>query len=118
MIRTTLITLVTLSACAAPATDPHREVIVVRGTVGDEAPRPALTRVHLAKLGDRLRTQLRRDPGPYAVRVDFDDIPGEDVLENYFLQPHGDGCIGRIDRESLKDLLVREDVVRVQAIRG
>ncbi|MEO0321855.1 MAG: hypothetical protein AAF447_02785 [Myxococcota bacterium] len=117
MTRTFLLTL-GLAACAAPAEDPNREVIVVRGTVGDEAPRPPLNRTHLAKLGDRLRAQLRRDPGPYAVRVDFDDVPTGDVLEAFFLEPLGDGFIGRIDRESLKDLLVREDVVRVQAIRG
>ncbi|MEM1418447.1 MAG: hypothetical protein AAGH15_26365 [Myxococcota bacterium] len=115
-----IIPVLMLSACAAPEADPNHEVVIVRRTVGDEAPpaRARLTRTQLAKLAPELRAELREHRGPYAVRVDFDDAPTHEVLQTFFLRRHGDGFIGRIDRESLKDLIVREDVVRVSALRA
>lgn len=89
------------------------------GTAGAEAPPSELTRAQLGKLDASVRAELSASSdAPIPVRVEFVRLPRADELSEFLLVRYEDVAIGRVPKEMVRVLAVREDVTHIAMLSG
>lgn len=88
-------------------------------TSGAEVASAELTHAQLGKLDAGVRAELRgSNDAPIPVRVEFVHLPRADELSEFLLVPYEDVAIGRVSKQIVRALALRDDVTHIAMLSG